>query len=113
MEPRGRYLFVVLLGLLGAASAVLLVEQGAQQHRGANAESFQRLVGGAGFGPATDLSGCAFSFDPRLDWACSAERGPVPGGSCFCPRHSGSLFFYRALPDNRPLLGEEGHAPPP
>jgi len=107
MESRGVGLLIVLLLLAGAAGAVLVMESRA--HRGeAHAEEFQRLVGGVGFGPALDLSGCAFGFDPRLDGSCAEEDGPVPGGACFCPRHAGSLFCYPPVPR------EEGaHASPP
>src|SRR5215472_5359021 len=107
MESRGVGLLIVLLLLAGAAGAVLVTE--ARAHRGeAHAEEFQRLVGGLGFGPALDLSGCAFGFDPRLDGGCAEDRGPVPGGACFCPRHAGSLFEYAPLPDH----GKDDATPP-
>jgi hypothetical protein len=105
MESRTRALGIVLLLLAGASGAVLLEDSWPRPPRG---EAFQRLVGGLGFGPAVDLSDCAFGFDPRLDGSCALERGPVPGGGYFCPRHAGSVFFY-------PPLRPEGHAdaPPP
>lgn len=78
--------------------------------RHSQAKEFQHLVGGLGFGPAVDLSGCAFGFDPRLDANCAFDRGLVPGGACFCPRHAGSLFSYPPL--RRKLSGEEGDGPP-
>jgi hypothetical protein len=59
----------VLLGTLAlvlGAGVILLTEAGTQAAESARAEEFQRLVGGLGFGPAVDLSGCAFAFDPRL-----------------------------------------------
>ena len=98
MESRGTRLLVLLLLLAGAAAAVLVREGWAQRQRQAHAEEFQQLVGGVGFGPTLDLSGCAFGFDPRLDGTCAEEYGPVPGGACFCPRHAGSLFSYPPLP---------------
>src|SRR5437899_3005941 len=101
MESRGNGLLLVLLLLAAAACAALAAEGRAGPRRQARAEEFQRLVGGLGFGPALDLSGCAFGLDPRLDGSCSEERGPVPGGACFCPRHAGSVFYYP------PLRGEE------
>src|SRR5262245_40092121 len=108
MESRGIGLLIVLLLLTGAAGVVVVTESRAQHRREAHAAEFQRLVGGVGFGPALDLSGCAFGFDPRLDGSCAEEDGPVPGGVCFCPRHAGSLFCYPPLP------GKEGaHASPP
>lgn len=53
--------------------------------------AFQRLVGGLGCGPATDLSQCGFSFDPRLERECSFQFGPAPGGRCFCPFHASAI----------------------
>jgi hypothetical protein len=114
MERRGRVLSLVLLLLTGAACAVAVGEQLAQRQRLAQTERFQRLLGGIGFGPAVDLSGCPFGFDPRLDGSCAEERGPIPGGSCFCPRHAGSLFYYAPLSRGALLPGErEGDAPTP
>jgi hypothetical protein len=107
MESRGSALLVVLLLLTASAGAVLLAEDRAGRRRAAHAEPFQRLVGGLGFGPALDLSGCAFGLDPRLDGSCSEDCGPVPGGSCFCPRHAGSLFYY-APPGGDARAGGEG-----
>jgi hypothetical protein len=83
-------LAIALLILLGAAGAILIAESGSRDRRDRQAESFQRLVGGVGFGTALDLSGCAYAFDPRLDERCSEDRGPIPAGSCFCPRHDAS-----------------------
>ncbi len=109
MESRGRLLLVVLL-LLTAASAAVLVEQSwPRPGRGARAESFQRLVGGLGFGPAVDLSDCAFGFDPRLDPSCALERGPIPGGGEFCPRHAGAVFEYP--PPRHPTEGADATPP--
>jgi hypothetical protein len=108
MESRGRGLFLVLLLLACAAGAVLAGEDLSRRSRPPRAEQFQRLVGGLGFGPALDLSGCAFGLDPRLDGACAEDRGPVPGGACFCPRHAGSVFEYAPPPRQG-----EGDAPPP
>jgi hypothetical protein len=106
VEKRGWYLFLTLLLLTVAAGAILTAENLPQDRRQAPAEEFQRLVGGLGFGPALDLSDCIFGFDPRLDAACAFERGPIPGGACFCPRHAGSLFCYAELPRETPRLWE-------
>jgi hypothetical protein len=94
MESRTSTLFSILLFLLGASIAVLIAEN----RRPAHGESFQRLVGGLGFGPALELSDDAFAFDPRLDGVCEQDYVPLAGGSCFCPRHTLSLFFYPPLP---------------
>jgi hypothetical protein len=92
ITARSTPLFFLLLLATAAAAAVLAVE--AAKPQAAHAEAFQRLVGGTGFGPALDLDGCAFGFDPRLDGSCGADHGPVPGGTCFCPRHACSVFAY-------------------
>jgi hypothetical protein len=114
METRAMVLLFGLLSLAGAVGAALTGEQLTQGRRQVQREEFHHLVGGLGFGPAVNLSGCAFGFDPRLDGSCAEERGPVPGGSCFCPRHAGSLFYYRPLSRGTPLPWEsEGDAPSP
>ena len=113
MESRSSALFVILLFLAGAAAVLLAFEERVQPPPDAS-ESFQRLVGGLGFGPALDLSECAFAFDPRLDGSGAEERGPIPGGACFHPRHAGSLFDYPPLEHGVEWLGEgdgDGSAP--
>lgn len=97
MRARTNGLFVALLVLTGAAAAVLAMERSAGERRARQTAAFQHLTGGLGFGPAVDLAECPFGFDPRLDPACALDRGPIPGGSCFCPRHAGSLFVYPPL----------------
>jgi hypothetical protein len=109
VESRGSGLLLVLLLLAGASAAVLV----AGDRRTPDSERFQRLVGGLGFGPALDLSGCAFGLDPRLDGSCSEESGPVPAGACFCPRHAESVLYYDPLTRGTPRPPEEEDAPPP
>jgi hypothetical protein len=114
MRSRDSVLFVALLLLFGATVAVLAGEDRAQHRRMAHSESFQHLVGGLGFGPAVDLSNCAFAFDPRLEPGCRQDGGPIPGGACFCPRHAGSVLSYPPLGHGVPLPVERnGDAPPP
>ncbi len=116
MESRAAGLLLFLLLLTVAAVAVFVAEGRAEQRQEARAESFQRLVGGLGFGPATDLSGCAFALDPRLEGSCSLGHGLVPGGACFCPWHTGSFLSYPPLDgrsDSRSAGEEAGDAPPP
>jgi hypothetical protein len=108
MESRARRLALILVLLTCAAGAVLAGEDIARRRRPPRAEQFQRLAGGLGFGPALDLSDCAFGLDPRLDGGCAEESGPVPGGTGFCPRHAGSLFEYTPLADQG-----NGNATPP
>jgi hypothetical protein len=111
---RNLLLFLALLVLAGAAGAALVFEELARRRASPHGEEFQRLLGGVGFGPAMDLSGCAFGFDPRLDGSCSEDRGSIPGGACFCPRHAGSLFVYPPLQRDRLSIVEGGgDAPPP
>jgi hypothetical protein len=99
-----------LLVLAGAAGLVLAVEGRTQRRQQAHAEQFQHLVGGLGFGPAVDLSGCAFGFDPRLECTCGQEYGPIPASGGFCPRHhTENILFYPPL---RPGSGG-GHVAPP
>ena len=114
MEPRGRVLFVLLLVLAVSATAVLIVEGRSQRRREARSEQFQHLVGGLGFGPALDLSGCAFGLDPRLDDSCSDDCGPIPGGATFCPRHAESVFYYAPREHGVPqLMTKDGDETPP
>jgi hypothetical protein len=81
-----------ILALLVAAGTVLVLGDLPRPGRQARAEEFQHLVGGLGFGPALDLSGCVDGFDPRLDPACSQDVGPIPGGVFLCPIHAGNLL---------------------
>jgi hypothetical protein len=97
MESRGSRLFFLLLLLTGAAGTVLVVEDRRGRELPARAESFQRLVGGLGFGPSLNLSDCAFDFDPRLEGSCAMDYGPLAGGACFSSRQAGSVFFYPPL----------------
>jgi hypothetical protein len=95
-KPDLTLLFGIAL-LLVASGVALFSECWPDARQRERAESFQRLVGGLGFGPTLDLSGCAFGFDPRLDGSCAEERGPIPGGSYFCTRHASSIFFFPAM----------------
>jgi hypothetical protein len=113
MEARANVLLVLLLLLTGASAAVLLEQAQAVPAQAARGEAFQRLVGGLGFGPAMDLSGCAFGFDPRLDGSCSMDCGPIPGGGYFCPRHAASVFCYPPLDRATPPTEGDAHATPP
>ncbi|MCK6461149.1 MAG: hypothetical protein L6Q95_14805 [Planctomycetes bacterium] len=80
-------LLAAVVALPVAATGVVLMSQGSRG--AAEAEEFQRLVGGLGLGAAVDLSQCAAAFDPRDGNACSRRHEPVPLGSLFCPAHSG------------------------
>ena len=112
MEARGRGLLLVLLLLTAAACVALAVEAGEARRRQERSEEFQGLVGGLGFGPGLDLSGCAFGLDPRLDGSCDQECGPVPGGACFCPRHAGALLEYPPLTEGLELPAGGGSDAP-
>jgi hypothetical protein len=107
-------LFLLLLLVTGAAAAVLVVEESNGSDRLTHAESFQRLVGGLGFGPALDLSSDASAFDPRIEGSCSMDYGPIAGGACFSSRQAGSVFFYPPLQHGfRPSEQGKGDASSP
>ncbi len=103
MESRGYRLLAALMVLVTATIAVLIFEDRAFSRRQERRADFPHLVGGLGFGPALELSPCAFGFDPRLDGSCELDCGPVPGGACFCPRHAGSIFYFRPLHQEQPF----------
>jgi hypothetical protein len=104
---KGPVLLLALIGTLAGAAGVLLgVEDRLQRRQAGGAEEFQRLVGGLGFGPAVDLSRCAFSFDPRLCGSCPEDGGPIPAGAYFCPRHACSILFYPRLEGRSVPSGE-------
>jgi hypothetical protein len=91
-------LFLIIVALAAAATAVLITDAVTQDRAADRAASFQHLVGGLGFGPALDLSSCSCSFDPRLRHTCALDFGPIPGGHCFCLPHVASIFSYPELP---------------
>ncbi|HEY7423334.1 MAG TPA: hypothetical protein VH682_03750 [Gemmataceae bacterium] len=116
MEKRAAGLLLILVFLTMTAVTILVAEGRTERLGEARTEKFQHLVGGLGFGPATDLSTCVFAFDPRLEGNCSLGHGLVPGGDCFCLWHAGSLLPYPPLDsssDHRPSGEEAGDAPPP
>ena len=99
MRTRGSViLLIAILVLAMAALAVLLGDLQSQARQDARFADVQRLLHGLGLGPATDLSRCSFSFDPRLGFSCPEDHGPVPCGSWFCPHHACSVFYYPGLP---------------
>jgi hypothetical protein len=93
MAPR--LLLALILALAAGAAAVLVADSAAGREE--RAADFQRLVGGLGFGPAAELSRCAFSFDPRLCPGCPQDLGPIPAGAAFCPYHGCSILYYPPL----------------
>jgi hypothetical protein len=100
MKRKGPVLLVVGLALVAGAAAVVVADNvfpGDGAHR---VEELQRLVRGLGFGPAADLTRCAFRFDPRLCSGCPEDLEPLPGGSRFCPCQGCSIFYYRPLRDS-------------
>jgi hypothetical protein len=98
MSPKGPFILVTLImAMTVAAAAILIAEVLPQPQHQERSEEFQRLVGGLGFGPAVDLSGCVYTFDPRLGDGCSYDLGPIPGGADFCPHHSCSVLYYPPL----------------
>ena len=99
-------LLAVVVTLAAAAGLALGLDARARAGREARSREFQRLVGGLGFGPAADLSRCAFSFDPRLCPDCEQDHGPVPGGVYFCPHHGCSILYYPPLRGGASAPGE-------
>src|SRR4051812_19386200 len=97
-----RLLLALVLILATGAGAALVADAATSRDRTGRAAEFQRLVGGLGFGPAADLSRCAFSFDPRLCPGCPRDLGPIPGGAVFCPYHGCSILSYPRLESNAP-----------
>jgi hypothetical protein len=69
MERRGLSLLILVLFMLTSSGIVLAFESTASREKN---ESFEKLVGGLGAGPALDLSD-DFGFDPRLGGTESAE----------------------------------------
>src|SRR5262245_11811005 len=94
MSSAARLLFAGVVGLALAAGVVLVLSRRPSASEAARARALQELVGGLGFGPALDLSRCAFSVDPRLCPACSQEVGLVPGGKALCPHHAAAVIDY-------------------
>jgi len=78
--------------VLGLATALLVlaaagaVAQSAREDasRTARGAEFQRLLGGLGLGPSTNLARCEVSFDARIGGACVDRLDPLPGGVAPC-----------------------------
>src|SRR5688572_18386931 len=88
MSSRSQAALVVPIALLAAADLGPIVADPWQAaKRQTRSAAFQRLTGGLGLGPATDLSVCAFAYDPRISPACPAWSGPIAGGGWFCRCH--------------------------
>lgn len=97
MSPRTPALaFALLVVLTAGASAVLMSEAKPNGHA-TDAEAFQRLLKGLGFGPALMLSPCPFPFDPRLDNGRATEMEAIPGGACFHSQRVDTIFSYPPL----------------
>jgi len=97
MNARGPFVLGTLIVTLALVASVVVMGDAARSPQGEGALEFQRMVGGLGFGPTVDLSGCVFSFDPRLCDTCSYHLGPIPGGEYFCAQHGCSVLYYPAL----------------
>jgi hypothetical protein len=106
MKTRTPLMLLVAISTLALAGiAVIVVDASPRRADQKRSAEFQRLVGGLGFGPALDLSRCAFSFDPRIEGDCHWNTSPIPGGFCFCLHHGSSIFYYPQLSKRR---GEDG-----
>lgn len=108
---KARNLFSFIAAAALSAGAVLILDRLAYNENGARRDEFQSLVCGLGFGSSVDLSQCAFSFDPRLESACSRMEGPIPGGFFLCSRHVGCVTGYpHLLPFSGPIAETSHHA---
>lgn len=112
MYSRSPLWFLAAVGGLTLAAGIVLAlppQRGALER----ALSFQHLVGGLGFGPALDLSGCASQFDPRICPECVNELGPLVNGRVFCPHHAFSILSYpRFVPTESQESEIKPHVPP-
>jgi hypothetical protein len=97
MKLREESLIAVVGLLVLAAAAVFAADQHARPGEERIAQDFQELVRGTGLGPAVDLTGCEFAFDPRICSRCSRDIGPLPLGAIFCPYHALSISSDRPL----------------
>lgn len=85
MRPRAPALLGVTTALLVLATAAVVAESGrGDDGRASRGAEFQRLTGGLGLGPATDLARCERSFDARIGGACAEHADLVPGGALPC-----------------------------
>jgi hypothetical protein len=91
-----------VLALATAAGAVVLDGGRRGGHEAERAREFQQLVGGLGFGPAVDLSGNAFRFDPRLSPRRPADLDPLPGGGASPGAQDPCCILYYPSPDPSP-----------
>jgi hypothetical protein len=84
MDARCRWLSLGLAFVMATSLAVLWLDPGVSgpRHREATA-SFQRLVGGLGFGASLGLDGCEPGYDPGLEGGRSMDLWPIPGGAAF------------------------------
>jgi hypothetical protein len=99
------------LVVLTLSAAGIVVSESLARRDVAAADEFQSLVRGLGLGSCVDLSQCGFSFDPRLERACSQVEGPVPAGFFLCSRHMGSATGCPPLPPSAHTQSEpEDHA---
>lgn len=92
-----RTFLAVVMALTLGAGLLLLLDGGSRGVGRERSQELQSLLGGLGFGPALDISACEFSFDPRAGNRCSADQGPIPGGTYFCSQHANSILYYPAL----------------
>jgi hypothetical protein len=67
------------VAVLCAVAAVVTIS-GARRSDVGRSQEFQRLVGGLGLGPSTDLSRSGPDFDARLGEVRDEFVEPIPGG---------------------------------
>lgn len=84
MSPRAPALLGGAAALLVLSAVAVVAAAGGDAGRAARGAEFQRVVGGLGLGPATDLARCERSFDSRIGGACAEHVDLVPGGALPC-----------------------------
>jgi len=100
------------LALLCAAAGGAIAADPWFRRPEAGQREFQQLLGGLGCGAAVNAAECELAFDPRLDRACTADCGPIPGGHWFCRHHACSLLPLRPLPTaTLPTAGFDAQVP--
>lgn len=96
------FALLIALGLVAGAAVSLTMASHLPAGQAAHEREFQEVVGGLGFGPATDLAGDPSAFDPRISPHCTGDLGPLPVGGVFSPEHACSIFAYPPLDERVP-----------
>ncbi|MGE0606041.1 MAG: hypothetical protein AB7O62_02870 [Pirellulales bacterium] len=74
------------------AAALLAADPFLSRPTSPASSQFQDVVAGLGLFPATSLAQGSKAFDPRLDDANAADRGPLPAGGWFSTNETMSVL---------------------